>query len=1087
MRITKRLVAIAGLCVGAVLLGMAVHAVAQTSTGTVLGTVTDQSGATIAGAQVVLKSTTTGAERATQTQPTGHYEFPFVPPDTYQVSVKQAGFRPVTVQNVVVRVNETIAEDVQLQVGAVSQEVTVTAQVAKVDSTTATLGAVTGYSEITTLPILGRSFIALATLSAGTVSNYPGKWSGCCAFARSDVAVSISGSQDFLTTNLIDGVPTKSQEYGDIGYQLPLEMIQEFSIQRGFYSAKYTGPGVVNVVSRSGKNQIHGSAWETIRNDKLDSRSFFDKGIPKLRQNHFGGSFGGPIKKDKLFYFGNVQFVRDIVGYTVRGSVPTAQEKQGDLSDIPNISIHLLDGTPIANAKITTIDPFAQKYMALGTRLIPEPNLPGPLGTINISHPSNKTQNDNFIDVRVDYNRSEKDSLFARVGYGQSNIIQQSLTAYTNSVPFYSRNVVIGYTHVFTPALFNEFHAGLDRVNFRPNQPYGPGIPGENFNQELGLVGANQYPSCNGPTSVNITGASSFGYFLCDITLSNDYTYSDSLAWIHGRHSFQFGTDLTRYQVTNPIFNAEPGAFYYTGQYSGNAWADFLLGYVQNATALVKVATPYRRAWGWGLYAEDTYQVRKHLTVDVGLRWELPTPALDKYDNLAVFTPLAPGWAPNTPYCFQWAKATSNTTLSGQPICAPKYGRALVKTNYKDISPRVGLAWMPFGKEKWAVRASFGLFYVPLLFNEESFNSLGFPVVTPYQDSGTSSVPTTTAGQFAIGQSLARLGGYLLGEDPERTDPYSQQWTLSIQRQLPGSAVLSVAYLGNHANHLFVRTQYNVAHLGTTPLAERLPFPALGAILYDKSIATSNYNALQVDLEKRYSHNTTFRLAYTYSNAMDDAQSQSNSEMLPWDIQLGWQRTNFNLKHNFVFSHTYLLPFGRGHRWLNSLPGPVNKLISGWQSVGILSAHTGFPMSVGAPGFSNTNTEFFGGAQPVRTCSGRLAHPTIQKWFDYSCFYAAPPNTWGNAGRAYLDQPGYFNWDLSATKDTKLTERLTLQFRAEFFNAFNKANFNGPNATVTVGPNGSTSSPFSPNPPLVGVITGAGKGREIQGVVRFFW
>jgi len=412
----------------------------------------------------------------------------------------------------------------------------------------------------------------------------------------------------------------------------------------------------------------------------------------------------------------------------------------------------------------------------------------------------------------------------------------------------------------------------------------------------------------------------------------------------------------------------------------------------------------------------------------------------------------------------------------------------LVKTNYKDVSPRVGLAWMPFGKEQWAVRASFGLFYEQLLFNEESFNALGFPVVTPYQQTGTSSTPVGTADQFAAGGPGApTLGGYLLGEDPNRSDPYSQQWTLSVQRQLPGSAVLSVAYLGNHGNHLFVRTQYNVAQTGTTPLAQRLPFPSLGAILYDKSEATSNYNSLQVDLEKRYSHNSTFRVAYTYSNAMDDAQSQQNSEMLPWDIQLGWQRSDFNLKHNFVFSHTYLLPFGAGQRWLNSTHGPLNKLISGWQSVGILGAHSGFPFGVGATGLSNTNTEFFGGARPIRTCSGKLSHPTINEWFDTSCFSVAPPNTWGNAGEAYLDQPGYFNWDLSATKDTKLTERLTLQFRAEFFNAFNKANFNGPNATVTAGPNGNTSTPYSPNPALLGVITSAGPGREIQGVVRFFW
>jgi hypothetical protein len=1049
----------------------------QTSTGAVRGEITDQSGAAVPGAEVVLQSTTTGVKRTTESLQAGNYELPLVPPDTYQLTVKRTGFSTVTINNVIVRVNETYTQNVQMQIGAVTQEVSVTAQVAKVDAVTPSLGAVMGYTQITTLPILGRSFLALATLSSGTVSNYPGRWAGCCSFPRSDIAVSVSGSQDFSTTVLIDGVPTKSPEYGDIGYQLPPEMIAEFNIQRGFYSAKYPGAGVVNVASRSGKNQIHGVAWETIRNDVLDARSFFDSSLPPLRQNHFGGAFGGPIKKDRLFYFGNVQFVRDIIGSTQRGSVPTAQEMTGDLSDIPGISIHDLEGNVFPGGVIPTsmIDPFAKKYMALGPRIFPAPNLPGPIGTINRSISSNKTQTDNFFDVRIDYNISAKDSFFARFGYGNSSIIQPSLTAYTTSIPYNARNGVIGWTRIFTPTLINEFHFGYDRVNNRPVQPYGPGVGSEDFNSELGLVGANQYPTCKGPTSVSLSGIGGFGTFLCDITLSNNYIYSDSVAYLRGKHSLQFGTDLTRFQITNPIFNAQPGAFTYTGQYSGNAWADFLLGYVQNATALTKVATPYRRSWQWGLFAEDTYKISKDLTIDLGLRWELPQPALDKYNNLAAFVPGA-GFAPNTPYTFEYARATSCTTIENQPVCPPRHGRAIVRTNHKDFAPRVGLAWMPFGKEKWAVRASYGVFFQTLLFNEESFNSLGFPVVSPYQQTGTSSVPVSTAGQF--GSAGPSLGGFLLTEDPDRSDPYMQQWTLSIQRQLPGSALLSVAYLGNRGTHLFVRTQYNVAHLGTTPLSERLPFPTLGAILNDKSIATSNYNALQVDLEKRYSHNLTFRVGYTYSNSMDDAQSQQNSEMLPWDVRLGWQRSDFNLKHNFVLSHTYLLPFGSGQRYLGSLTGPLNKLVSGWQSVGILGAHTGFPFTIGAIGLSNTNTEFFGGARPNRICSGRLPSPTIHKWFDTSCFLVAPANTWGNSGNGFLDRPGYFNWDLSAVKDTKLTERVTMQFRAEFFNAFNRANFDGPNATVT--------EPVSHNP-LLGTINSAQAGRQIQGVIRFLW
>jgi hypothetical protein len=1057
---------------------MAADAMAQSSTGTVLGVVTDQSGAAIPGADVALVSTTTGVKHPAQSLEAGNFQFLFVPPDVYQLTVTKAGFSTSTVNNVVVRVNETNTQNVQLNLGAVSQEVTVTSQVAKVDATTASLGAITGYSQITILPVLGRSFMALATLSSGTVADYPGSQSIAFGGGRL-LAVGISGSSDHSTVNLIDGVPTKSPEYGGIGYQLPMEMIDEFNIQRGFYSAKYPGAGVVNVVSRSGKNEIHGVAWETFRNNVLDARSFFDAGIPPLRQNHFGGAFGGAIKKDKLFYFGNVQFVRDVVGYTERGSVPTASELGGNLSDIPGISIHnVLTGQPFTGGVIPPgqIDSFATKYMALGSRILPVPNLPGPIGTINRSIQSNLRQTDNFFDVRVDYNRSEKDNFFVRFGYGNSSIIQPALTAYTTSTPYNARNGVISWTHLFSPTLINEYHFGYDRVNNRPVQPYGPGVGSENFNQETGLVGANTYSPCDGPVGVGISGIGSFGTFLCDITLSNNYINNDSIAYLRGKHSFQFGADLTRYQITDPIFNGQPGSFSYTGQYSGNAWADFLLGYAENANALTKTAIPYRRSWNWGLFAEDKYQLTRNFTINLGLRWELPQPAYDKENNLAAFVPGA-GFAPNTPYTFEWAGATTATTIDGQPVSPPRYGRPIVRTNYKDFAPRVGLAWLPFGDPKWAVRASYGVFFQTLLFNEEVFNSLGFPVVSPYSQTGTSSVPVSPEGQF--GSAGPSLGGYLLSEDPDRSDPYVQQWTLSIQRQLPGSALLSVAYLGNRGTHLFVRTQYNVAHLGTTPLADRLPFPSLGAILNDKSIGQSTYNALQVDLEKRYSHNLSFRLGYTYANAMDDSQfTAENGEMLPWDVQHGWCRSGYNLKHNFVFSHTYLLPFGAGQRYLSSATGALNKLVSGWQSVGILSARNGWGYTIGAIGLSNTNTEFFGGARPNRTCSGRLNNPSINEWFDTSCFSVAPANTWGNAGYNFLDAPGYFDWDLSAVKDTKLTEKVTLQFRAEFFNAFNRANFGFPNTYVT--------EPVSSNP-LLGTINSAGAGREIQAVFRFMW
>ncbi len=990
----------------------------------------------------------------------GAFEIPFVLPDIYTLTVSQHGFSNFVIKNIHVSVGQVAYETVQLKVGTVEQQVEVTAKAQQVDATTATLGTITTHNEITTLPILGRSFLTLATLSAGAVANYPGNWTGPYSGGRADLAVSISGSQDFSTTNLIDGVPTKSPEYGGIGYQLPLEMVEEFNIERGFYSAKYSGPGVVNVVSRSGKNEIHGVVWDTFGNDKLDANNYFDVSKPPLRQNHFGGAFGGPIVKNRLFYFGNVQISRDVIGYTVEGTVPTAAELGGNLSDIStpivNPFTHVAyPGNIIPSADI---DPFAQAYIGLGRGLIPAATIPGvPFGEINRIVHSSALQNDQYYDIRIDYNPSTKDSMFGRFGYGDSNRINPSLSSYTTVAPYDARNLVLGWTHTFSSSLINEAHAGLDRVNNRPTQPYGPGVGSEDFNTELGLHGSNSYKPFDAPPTVSVVDNVFSVPGGAAISVSNRFIYSDNIAYIRGKHSMEFGGSAIRTQITDPIFSYVNGYFDYSGQYSGNPLADFLLGYPDFINALTKTAVPYRRSWEYALYGEDKIQATKDLTIDVGLRWELPLPASDLHNNLAAFEP-DPGFAPNTPYKF---------VLAGQDGVS----KTIVRANYKDFSPRVGLAWRPFGSPKWAVRASAGIFYETLIFNEEVFNSLGYPIVFPYGVSSDPVIPTlSTAGQF--GNANPQIGGFELSEDPNRSDPYHEQYTLSVQRELPASILMTVAYVGNHGVHLFKRVNYNVANVGTTPLVDRLPFPDLGPILEDQSIGLSQYNALQVDVEKRYNKGLTFRLGYTYSNAMDDAQTAADGSYLPWDPKLDWQRSDYNLKHNFVLTVTYALPFGHGQRFAGSSSGVAGKLVSGWNLVGIFTDHSGFPVSPYSTDFSNTLAGYFGGGRPNETCSGNLpsSQRTVQHWFDASCFPLAPANTFGDAHQGIITAPGYVNLDFSATKDTKISDKVTFQFRAEMFNALNKTNLSSPYSNVS-------SS-------LVGQIFYAYPSRQIQFVGR---
>jgi len=668
-------------------LSLSVDLCAQTSTGSVLGEVTDQSGSAVAGAAVTLESIDTGQKREAVTNELGQYDFPLVLPGPYKLTAKKQGFTTTVLDNINVRVNVAYTARAVLQVGQMTEQVTVVAAAVQVNTTDASLGSVVESREAVTLPIRGRSFLEFATLSAGAVSKFPGSWSSNFSGSRdSHAGIAISGAKDVSTVYLIDGAPTKSLEYGQIGYLLPLEAVQEFNLQRGFFSAQYPGPGVVNIASVSGGNGFHGVGWHTVRNNIFDARSFFDLGSkPPLRQNQYGGRAAGRIIKDKLFWMANAQILRERRSSTLLGSAPTPLERTGDFSRSTTIIRDPFTKEPFPGNIVPSnqIVPFARAY---NTYIPPATNPNLPFGQINRVVEGKQIQNDELYDIKVDYIHSAKDRLFVRFGYGDSEKIFPSIEInYARSAPYTNRNGVIGYTHIFSPSVLNEFHFGYDRVNNRPTQAVGPGI-GKSDYPELGLVNVNQYPACKQPPWVNLLFAS-FTSQNCVITISNDYSYSDNISWIKGRHSVNIGAQFNRVQVTDPIYNAVPGSFNFTGQFSGNPFSDYLLGDPFIATALTKLTIPYRRTWQSALYAEDTFRISKSLTLNFGLRWEAPMPPHDKYDNIASFLAANESFAPNSP-C-QIVRPVQNG-----------FSRKILQVHYKDFSPRFVFAWRPFDSDK---------------------------------------------------------------------------------------------------------------------------------------------------------------------------------------------------------------------------------------------------------------------------------------------------------------------------------------------------------------------------------------------------
>jgi len=656
--------------------------------------------------------------------------------------------------------------------------------------------------------------------------------------------------------------------------------------------------------------------------------------------------------------------------------------------------------------------------------------------------------------------QSDKTRWSVRYSWAESDKIFPTLEEnYARSAPYDNRNGVIGMTHVFNPNVLLEFHFGYDRVDNRPTQAVGAGIGEKDFHTELGLVNVNQYTACKQPPWVNLLFAS-YTSSNCVITISNNYTYQSNLSWISGRHSMNMGGQFVRVQVTNPIFNAVAGSFRYTGQFAGNPFADFLLGAPFQATGLTKPAVPYRRAWQSAFYFEDRFRASKDLTLSFGLRWELPTPPHDRYDLIQAFRPANRSFSPNTPY----------------EILLPNRrgaSRKLVSVNYKDLAPRFGFAWKPWGQEKWAIRSSYGIFYETLVFNEYTFMSLGYPIVTPIEEFSDATIPTVrTTGQFVLGGE-ARLGGFQLSLNPDRRDPYLQQWTLSVERELPGNFLLSTAYVGNSGVALFKRFNWNVARPGTTPLAQRLPFPDFGGFIWDSAEGHSTYHGWQTDLNRRFTEGFSFRLGYTWSRAMDNGTSQGES-YVPWDTSLDRSRTGFDVRHRLVMSGVFDLPFGRGKKFGASAPAAAQKILSGWQLMPIATFQSGFPLTPFGIDRSNTAAGLF---SPRVNRIGRGILPkgerTRLRWFDVRAFENAPVNTLATSGIRFFDGPGYHNWDVSLAKTTSLTEKLNLQIRFEFFNLFNHTNFGAPTTNISA--------------PTAGQIFSARDARELQIATRLTW
>ena len=1035
----------------------------QTHRGVVRGTITDPNGAVVTGATVKTLNKGTNESRTTVTNDEGIYTISSLAPGTYEVTIESGGFKPLSITQVILLVNQELRLDRSLQVGEVTESpgnLYALEPLLKQDSPS--LGTVIENRQVENLPLDGRNFYELSLLVPGAVPPAQGS----AGSVRGDFAFSVNGAREDSNNFLLDGVYNVDPKLNTFAVRPPVDAIREFEMATSTYDAAFgRNPGAqVNVVLKSGSNDFHGSVYEFHRNAALDARNFFapsNEPAPKYIRNQFGVSFGGPVRRDRSFFFVDYEGGRSREGLTRVTNVPTAAERAGDFSQsLLGRPRNPLTGQPFDGGVIP--GPFIHPVGRSIAALYPLPNRAAPFANF-VSSPTQRDDNDHF-DARLDHLLNEKTSLAFRYSLGDRRFFEpfagptlSAVPGYGNEVPRRSQNGMVGLTHVFSPRLVNDARFAYVRVASAVNQEG----QGTSINRAVGLPEFSSNPRDFGLSFITITGFSPLGHEGNNPqkTVTNTFQIIDNASYVRGRQLIKFGFDI-RYVQQNGfrdvqsrgLLNFSPFA------YTGVALADLLLG-LPLVTGGARVDNAqHLRAHSYHFFANDSLRLRPNLTISAGLRYEYNSPPVDSTDRANLYDP-----------------ATRSLVQVGTGGI-PRGGYDSDKNNF---APRVGLAWTIGRQGNTVLRAGYGVYYdtsplapgEAIYFNRPYFDfNLFFPLPgLPL----TLSDPFPASFPFPLPDSAQAIQRDL------RT-PYMQHWNLNVQQQLGRNRVLEVGYVGSKGTKLLSARDLNQPLPSALPPG--LPFvprpvPQFDEINTIESRASSNYHSLQARLQQRLSAGLAMLASYTWSKSIDDASNffpsagDPNYPQNSYDLRAERGRSNFDIAHRLSVSYVYDLPIGKGRQYLAD-SGVWSTVLTGWQTSGIVTLQTGRPFTVALlREFDNSGTGisalgFGANDRPNVVGNGELSNRTPEVWFNTSAFAFPPPGNFGNAGRNILDGPGFQSVNASLSKNTSLSERFNLQFRAEVFNLFNHPNLNLPDNFL-----GS---------PTFGSITSARDPRHIQ-------
>ena len=1083
-------------------------ALAQFETATLTGIITDSAGAVVPNASVKAINEATNIETATVANGEGRYLFPNLRPGSYRVIASAQGFKQSVSPGVVLQVNQAAALDIQLTVGAVTEQVNVTGEAPVLETESSSRGAVIDQTKMVELPLNGRDYNQLALLSPGVLVPTPRLQS--IGFRG---VFNVNGNRAFQNAFQLDGVDNTSysNSYRGLNVQViqpSVEAIEEFKIQTNAYSAEFgrSAGALVNAVVRSGGNAVHGSVYDFLRNSQLDASNFFANkaGLAKpfRQRNQFGAAAGGPIVKNKTFIFGDFEGLRDAAGTVRFSSVPQPIWRQG------------MFATPIFNPfnpsdtgqdfriaatgacndgkgncwKIPTsmIDQVGQKVINVS----PDPNTFSPTVDNNFVNVPVDRNHTNQFDFRGDHNISDKISVFGRYSFSKTNFFRPaprpglsegSFNDTFGTADLKSQAMAFGMVWVFSPTIVSETRLGYslgDYFQLPPN--FGTPCPGE----LIGLKNAPTDPAlCGGIPVFNFPGGTlrRIGRTTSQPQFQTPRSMNvrESVAWHHGSHAFKFGAEVLNLDTGIRDVSSLLGQFDFSGRFTGsngrweNALADLLLGfpsrYQQDSNTTFDI---YQHMYFF--FVQDDWKVSRKLTLNIGLRYEFATPPRERD--------------------FKWANFDSATGKFVTAKDGSLFEQALIHPDRNDFAPRVGFAYS--ATQKTVIRGAYGIFY-------NHSNRLGregllgfnppFIILADSNISGSGTLRSTDAIlrlQDGVPPGFVDINHVNLttvarkAQDPNQRSPYVQQYSFGIQRELFQDMVFDISYVGNRAlklpsfrnlnPNLFSFNAQGVAVVGPRELSS-LGFN--GDIQILENLGIGNYNSFQTKLERRFSKGVTLLAAYTYGKALTDSVDHLSTSGAGNGVDVGEYKepqdphrrrleygpSEFDVKHRFVLSGVWQLPFGRGKTHGNSWSRGTDLALGGWEFSPIFVAQGGLPLTINQS--QNVNIGGERRFRPDRLGNGALpdSQRTVDQWFDTSAFLPltntpgqagflfVPNRIFGNSGVGILRAPGLVNLDFNLSKDFRIYERLSAQFRAEFFNSLNHSNFGVPGVTIGAG------------------------------------